>query len=46
MRRWQRLDISKRAVIEFDGKPISRIRCGWDTVVEAAGPGLRPIIQR
>ena len=37
MRRWGRLGISKRAVIEFSGKPISRIRCGWDTVVEAAG---------
>jgi integrase len=37
MRRWQRLGISKRAVIEFSGKPISRIRSGWDTVVEAAG---------
>jgi integrase len=37
MRRWQRLGISKRAVIEFNGKPIRRIRSGWDTVVEAAG---------
>ena len=37
LRRWQRLGISKRAVIEFHGKPISRIRSGWDTVVEAAG---------
>jgi len=37
MRRWQRHGIGKRAVIEFGGKPISRIRSGWDAVVEAAG---------
>jgi hypothetical protein len=37
MRRWQRLGISTRAVIEHHGRPISRIRSGWDTVVEAAG---------
>ncbi|HEY0850852.1 MAG TPA: tyrosine-type recombinase/integrase [Bradyrhizobium sp.] len=37
MRRWQRLGISRNAVIEFDGKPITRVRDGWETVVELAG---------
>jgi hypothetical protein len=37
MRRWQRLGISRHSVIEFNGKPISRIRSGWDTLIEAAG---------
>jgi integrase len=37
MRRWQRLGISKRAVIEFNGKPITRVRDGWETLVEKAG---------
>jgi integrase len=37
MRRWKRLGIGKQSVIEFNGKPISRIRSGWDTVVKAAG---------
>jgi integrase len=37
MRRWRRIGISKHSVIEFNGKPISRIRSGWDTIIEAAG---------
>jgi len=37
MRRWRRLGISRNAVIEFDGKPITRVRDGWETVVEMAG---------
>jgi integrase len=37
MRRWQRLGISRHSVIEFEGKAISRIRDGWDTIVEKAG---------
>jgi len=37
MRRWQRLGISRNAVIEFDGLPITRVRDGWETVVEMAG---------
>ena len=36
MRRWQRLGISKHSVIEFNGKPITRVRDGWETVVEKA----------
>jgi integrase len=37
MRRWQRLGISKHSVIEYNGRPIHRLRKGWDTVVEKAG---------
>jgi integrase len=39
MRRWQRLGISRNAIIEYRGKPISRVREGWGSVVEAAGLG-------
>jgi integrase len=37
MRRWQRLGISRHSVIEHNGRPISRLRKGWDTVVNKAG---------
>jgi integrase len=37
MRRWQRLGISKRAVIEFNDKPVRVIKAGWNTVVALAG---------
>lgn len=37
MRRWKRLGISKRSVIEFNGKPITRVRDGWDSLVYRAG---------
>jgi site-specific recombinase XerD len=37
MRRWQRLGISKRAVIEFNGKPVQTVREGWSAVVDRAG---------
>jgi integrase len=37
MRRWHRLGISNRAVIEFNGKPVSVIKEGWGTVVTKAG---------
>jgi integrase len=37
MRRWQRLGISKHSVIEYNGRPIHRLRKGWDTVVEKSG---------
>lgn len=39
MRRWQRLGISQRAVIEFNGKPITRVRDGWETLIQKAGLG-------
>ncbi|WP_368509120.1 hypothetical protein [Bradyrhizobium lupini] len=37
MRRWHRLGISRRAVIEFNGKPVRSVREGWASVVELAG---------
>lgn len=37
MRRWQRLGISTKAVVEYQGKPVLRVSTGWDGVVEKAG---------
>lgn len=37
MRRWKRLGISNHSVIEFNSRPITRVRDGWDTLVERAG---------
>jgi integrase len=37
MRRWKRLGISDHSVIEFNGKPISRLREGWEAAVGLAG---------
>jgi hypothetical protein len=37
IRRWKRTGISRNSVIEYKGEPISRIRSGWDTVVQVAG---------
>lgn len=37
LRRWKRLGISKNAVVEFNGKPVSEIRAGFKSVVEMAG---------
>jgi integrase len=37
MRRWKRLGISSHSVIEFNGKPITRVRDGWETMVDLAG---------
>jgi len=37
MRRWPRIGTSQHSVIEYNGKPINRIRKGWYSVVEAAG---------
>jgi integrase len=36
MRRWQRLGLSKSAVVEWQGEPIDRISKGWLRVREAA----------
>lgn len=36
MRRWRRLGISTKAVIEVHGKPVLRVSNGWDGVVEKA----------
>jgi integrase len=37
IRRWHRLGISTRAVVEHNGKPVLRVSKGWDGVVERAG---------
>jgi integrase len=37
MRRWQRLGISTKAVVEHQGEPVRRISKGWREVVKAAG---------
>ncbi|WP_454619341.1 site-specific integrase [Bradyrhizobium cenepequi] len=37
MRRWQRLGISNKAVVEYQGKPVLRVSNGWDEVVRKAG---------
>jgi integrase len=37
LRRWQRLGISTKAVVEYRGDPVLRISNGWDSVVEKAG---------
>jgi integrase len=37
IRRWKRLGIANRAVVEFNGKPVEVIKEGWNTVVLKAG---------
>ena len=37
IRRWHRLGISTRAVVEHHGVPVNHIASGWDAVVEKAG---------
>jgi len=37
MRRWNRLGLSTKAVVEFRGEPVLRVNKGWPGVVEAAG---------
>jgi integrase len=37
IRRWNRLGISRQAVVEWQGKPVGRVSNGWNAVVEAAG---------
>ena len=37
IRRWHRLGISIKAVVEYQGVPVVRITSGWDAVVERAG---------
>jgi integrase len=36
MRRWHRLGVSKRSVVEYNGKPVLRVSKGWPGVVEEA----------
>jgi len=37
LRRWHRLSISERAVVEFQGLPIKSVRKGFDAIVKKAG---------
>jgi integrase len=37
IRRWHRLGISTKAVVEYQGTPVDRVTAGWDAVVEKAG---------
>lgn len=37
VRRWKRLGISNKALIEYAGKPVSRIHDGWEMMVKNAG---------
>ena len=37
MRRWQRLGISKRTLIECNDRPVSAVKAGWESVVKMAG---------
>jgi integrase len=37
MRRWKRLGISQKAVIEFNDKPVANISAGWDSMIKDMG---------
>jgi integrase len=37
LRRWHRIGVSKRSVIEYRGKPVERVKVAWNSAVEAAG---------
>jgi len=37
LRRWERLGIAKRAVVEWNGKPVRSVRKGFAAAVRAAG---------
>ncbi|MGA2998118.1 hypothetical protein [Bradyrhizobium sp.] len=39
IRRWKRIGISNHSVIEYNGKPIKRIKRGWETLRTNAGLG-------
>jgi integrase len=39
LRRWERLRLSKRAVVEWNGKPVESMRKGFEAAVRAAGLG-------
>jgi integrase len=48
MRRWARLGLSRKAVIEWNGKPVENVRKGFEAAVRAAGlgPEITPHILR
>lgn len=37
LRRWHRLGLSTKAVVEFQGEPVLRVNKGWPGVIKAAG---------
>jgi integrase len=39
MRRWERLELARKAVVEWNGKPVSSVRKGFEAAVRAAGLG-------
>lgn len=39
MRRWQRLGLARKSVIEWNGKPVASVRKGFEAAVRAAGLG-------
>jgi integrase len=48
MRRWERLGLSRKAVVEWNGKPIESVRKGFEAAVRAAalGPDVTPHVLR
>jgi integrase len=48
LRRWQRLGLSRRAVVEWNSRPIASVRKGFQAAVKAAGlgPDVTPHILR
>jgi integrase len=48
LRRWQRLGLSRRAVVEWNSRPIADVRKGFQAAVKAAGlgPEVTPHILR
>jgi integrase len=40
MRRWRRLGLSKKSVVEWNGKPVESVRKGFAAAVRAAGLGV------
>ena len=42
IRRWHRLGISTKAVVEYHGAAVGRVTDGWDAVVEKAGLATDP----
>jgi integrase len=48
MRRWERLGLTRKAVVEWNGKPVASVRKGFESAVRAAGlgPDVTPHILR
>jgi len=48
MRRWERLGLARKSVVEWNGKPVASVRKGFEAAVRAAslGPDVTPHILR